>query len=174
MNTFTSYQLDETELNWTQLKVAVVNKFRSLQFVRCEPAFKLGTHYPCPLAVPMDTSVILLRPCPRVVSTTPVFTARGHGPWTRVVCTELYFYDYTRIRVCPQHSATACGLACCCGVLRRIPYPRLSVRIRTTPHRILCERDFTHSFCQICHLSCNATSSGPTIQTTNSACTVNI
>jgi len=35
---------------------------------------KLGTHYPCPRAVFTGTS-----------------TAREHGPWTRVVCTELEY-----------------------------------------------------------------------------------
>jgi len=62
---------------------------------------KLGTQYPCPRA--MDTAREHGRhfghPCSRPVDTgviwTRVFTGRGHGParehgpWTRVVCTEL-------------------------------------------------------------------------------------
>jgi len=71
-------------VNTPQLICAVFPEVCELEMLQtAEVTFKLGTHYPCPHY-----------PCPWAVRHGPWIWVskndiRVHGPWTRVVCTEL-------------------------------------------------------------------------------------
>ena len=78
---------------------------------------KLGTDYPCPRAGFTGRGQ-KWHPC------SPAVSAREHGPWTRVVCTELKSYS-----VFPRKDVSSCGTADTAPHLGGGSYPAKTIRV---------------------------------------------